>query len=96
MISINITVTSSVTGNVYSREINIGDADILRILAASNAKYFNDISRPGAQELMQKTNEIFDRVVDTFWGAIRTDTRDFEVEVAKEQAEATVSVIEEM
>lgn len=95
MITININVKSDVTGNVYDRVIQITDQDIVRILQAMNAKFFNDTSTP-VDELMQKTTEIFDRVVDTFWGSIRTITRDYETNVAKETAVAQVTTIEEI
>lgn len=96
MISINVTVTSDVTGNVYERVIHMNDQDMPRILAACNAKFLGDAEERTVEELMAQTTSIFDRVVDSFWGSIRTTTRDYEVAKAQAIAADTVVTIEDI
>jgi hypothetical protein len=95
MASIIISVETE-SGLTFNRVIALADADVLRILTAANDSYLGDKSQPGTEVLMGKVDDVFNRAVDIFFGEIRRMTYDYELQLAKSQAEISVAAIEEV
>lgn len=95
MAEITINVNTA-NGLVFTRVISLKEEDVVRILTAANDRYLGDTSKPPIEELIKKSDLVFNKAVDIFFGEIRRMTRGYEVDLARSAAEDSVPTIEEI
>lgn len=92
-----ITITFATTNNgTYTRNINVADGDLLRLLLAANTALLRDGTTPTNAELVAKKDAILTKVTDAFFFWLKAMTRDFEVKKAQKEAEKAVTPIAEI
>jgi len=73
-----------------TRTKTLADADLVRLMTMAREKYKNNTDPAGPL-----TNAVaYGRLFDAMWGQWRTMTRDYEADIARKSAEASITPIE--